>query len=508
MVAVNEESGEMLKGKWSNHSHNVYLLHGSPATAASMAVCALNMPTDGSGAGASVNGYGTYTTCQGETSQDNSSIRFSKNTMVRVRNQPGQRSAFLNIGPGGTAAKVHDLDVSDNLVGLIGSGTSNILANQNGAAVDPLGVLTMDASVRIARNVFGGPQAPTVVAGTPTFTTNFPDNAGVVDETKIGFANYTGTDDDVTLGIVLGTTDPTDLTPYALTDIYSTGTVSLSADGLTVTLDSGAFPSTVVGNQFIRIGSTGLGKFAPVVLGLDPKWATYPQWALWQIINNAIFPTQLSNFNVMTYGFTLNNDQWAEADVPGGNPPASTGVGLALRFATPPSRNGYTAQFTGNAIYFHRWDAGAFTQLGGPTAYVLPAASRARFEVSGTVLTVSVGGVTKATYDTAGDATKYGGGLAGVYGAPFSGSLTAFSLDNFTAGNLSAPSTPVISDSFTPAAVTRLTLTAPYSDHARWNTSGNAFAVTFKGSATDGTDPGANLSVVQQLVRNVRRHPV
>jgi hypothetical protein len=50
------------------------------------------------------------------------------------------------------------------------------------------------------------------------------------------------------------------LTDYALQDVFNTGTVTIAVDGLSATLDSGAFSSDVVAGQFFRADAASAEK--------------------------------------------------------------------------------------------------------------------------------------------------------------------------------------------------------------------------------------------------------
>ena len=228
--------GEHVKGLNFIHHDNLFLDLGDLALnqGGSQSV-GLNMATGATTGGLVDGSLLTGAPIKG----DNGTIAYYHNTHVRGVNSQGVGNIFtIRLNNGAITDKARDIEIADNVMAGFGAGRAvRFLADSGTNVVDPN--IVWDEPVTLARNIAAGSTAPGMMSHT-TVATRFPDNIGLPDPTQVGFANYSG-----------GTT-PFDPAHYALVDVYTTGTVNLAANGLSATLASGVFPSTVVPGQFFR----------------------------------------------------------------------------------------------------------------------------------------------------------------------------------------------------------------------------------------------------------------
>jgi hypothetical protein len=115
---------------------------------------------------------------------------------------------------------------------------------------------------------------------------------------------------------------------------------------------------------------------------------------------------------------------------------------LYVRLSTPP-----TVPCTGYELWsgfnvtmaIRRMDSiASFVTLTTLTGHILATGQTPSFEAVGTVLIAYINGTEIGRYDTAGDATKYASGDAGI-GAYWSNAGIIDFWDNFECGNVTAP---------------------------------------------------------------------
>jgi hypothetical protein len=175
-------------------------------------------------------------------------VRFSHNTSVRAITIGN--ASFLTVAhDSGSGAPTADVDrsagweINDNIGhGINAMGSIFSLYSPKQAVNGPSYLLAAE----VARNVFTAPNASTLVADA-SFGLNYPDNVGVADLAKLGITNPNAAKD-------------SPLTDYKLRDVFNTGTVTIAGDGLSATLDSGAFSADVVAGQFFRADAASAEK--------------------------------------------------------------------------------------------------------------------------------------------------------------------------------------------------------------------------------------------------------
>jgi len=105
-------------------------------------------------------------------------------------------------------------------------------------------------------------------------------------------------------------------------------------------------------------------------------------------------------------------------------------------------------------------------------------------------------GVLNFSYDTASDPVKLTSGNAGLITV---GNYTDVTWSAFTCGGPTSATTLATGD-FS-GGTAQVMLTAAYPET---NVTGKSFAISFKGTATDGTDPGADLTTLALMTQGVR----
>jgi hypothetical protein len=466
---------QVTKGQNYVYVHNVHEDIGWPD---------LDLPGGGTGRSMILYTIGTgfaSAGLEGSGLAGNGTIRNSHNTLVKVTTL-GTSVLYSTGGPGDLTT---DLEFNDSV--LAGpSGAGNMFDSDVGH-----GIWTPPFEVR--RNVLFGGGCPAAVS-VSFFQSAFPDNAGVLDETRVGFADYANGD-------------------YRLTDIFATGLVTLTATPI-VFKESFA-RSFTSSNQLgpdlpwnaTQFGSSGIftngssecDSFLSNQIGLARCEATLPSADMYAQIKAKVFTSP---------GFQTQR------------------LGPAVRYAAGTTDTCYYAAWlhdgTNITCQIVKRVAGSDTVLSSVADAGATSGDVLRLEASGAgpvSLTAKRNGVTIAT---ASDSTSpiTGNVRAGFTlnrGAPSPpsssrgsefefGELVASNTSNTVVleGGGSWPSNVVVgqpikiagqSDFRRIVSVSGDTLVLD-SNYPHAAGSGLSFAVTFKGTATDGTDPGANIDWV------------
>lgn len=413
-------------------------------------------------------------------------FRYDHNTSVRL--VPNQGNS--NRGSGALIVGASPIDIGVQKAQGV-SVRDNVVVGANGVKTWPVKQYT---DGEVTNTATSWDPATTIVAGNVmqgqgSLQTAFAawnhagTNACVADVAALGLPNYAD-----------GATDGFNLANYAFDDVYATGTVAIAANGLDVTLEGGGtFPTTVRRGQGFRVIGNASVPIAQGTEGvLSGSWAAYTGGGAY-IKSGGAAPTG-PDLNVTAHTTSLPNDQWVQATINGDY------RALLVRWATTNVRNGYYGGWAASAGYFiyrTTWDTGTFVLLGS-AAGTPPTDAVIALEVQGTRFQLKVNGATVVDTGVTGD-TTYPSGRIGLFS--FATPNTRFT--NLTAGGFSAPgvrAAATITDAFSSATAT-ISLASPYPIA---NVPAQAYAIGFKFAATDGTDPGADLTTLGLMTAGVR----
>jgi hypothetical protein len=347
------------------------------------------------------------------------------------------------------------------------------------------------ATTHIERNVFAGPQMPARVLEMPTFT----DNGGVADTaTQIG------------IGPTWYDSDGYTPSQYALQDIATVSPFTIGADGLHAVLTSGSMPATVAVGQFCK---TTTHPEVHRVLDIGPLFRVVAATEDWDGADQV---------GSLTRDLTWVGTGWS---IVNGNARPSNGGGIVrcdTAIGADVEVEAVITEFPGSVAVMTRKDATAtqtywqfgasFDPLTSPQRYYrlvgitngafpAPGVNRVNLfnivpKVGDRIALRSVGNNHKAYVNgrlvaelpAATAATT--GTFGGVTGALGAGELA--SLGSWTARTTSG-ATGLVWDGL---------------PHAEAGATSKSLVFTFKGTARDGRDPGADLVTLAAMTQGVR----
>lgn len=436
----------------------------------------------------------------GNVPGDNGNLSITHNTMVKAVQRQGASVLFkmFSDAAGTFFKKATDLDISANIFHDL-SETTSIFGVEAYAVRDTR--LDWGEPARSDRNVYVGAGAQNALSAAAStgagsaYRDRFPDNAAIPTADGVGFADLTHA-------------DRYRLENYRLVDVVPVGTggtVTIAADGVTVTKDSGTFPAGLAqGGPFFKTSThAALRRILPPPTGLRSTWVAVA--GVGTLTQSGGLLTLVSSFGVMRHTQSLPTTQWAEAKIPTLPSATSAAVCLALTGNTylflQAIRPGVTNQNLEVFSVFNGTPSGSprFALTNGATP-----GSTMRLETDGTTFWVYLDNVLQGS----GSASSFsGGGSAGVRLQSISGTLTGVTLDDFKCGSgttLTDDRVELAADDFSPQQITTtFTLASSYPEIG----AGKSYAITFKGTAADGRDPGADIDLVALMTRGVKKRP-